>query len=137
MIALLLLTLAQPTLAQPTPEPVDPNAKPRERMLNARWELPDTARLAPIALRTAADLDKHIPSKEIRAELLKTIKLDREYLVLFAWAGSGGDRLTVAVEMGKKGPEAVFTRKPGLTDDLRQHIKIFSLPKTMPHRLAD
>jgi hypothetical protein len=132
MIALLILLLAQPM-----PEPVDPNAKPREITLKATWEVPETARLAPIAIRSAAEVEKHIPSKEARAELAKAVRFDREYLVLFAWSGSGGDRLSVAVEKGKKGPEAVFTRKQGLTDDLRQHMKIFSLPKTMSHRLVD
>ena len=60
-------------------------------------------------------------------EVEKQINFDKEKLVVFAWSGSGGDKLTGAA--GADGKSAVFTYSPGATDDLRRHALAFAVPK--------
>jgi type III secretion system FlhB-like substrate exporter len=130
----ILLSLALVLYIQPQPEPG--TSKPRELSVPA-WSAPEDAKFAPVVVRSKPELEKAIDRKEVRDEILKAVKLDQEYLVVFAWSGSGGDRLAFEVVKGAKGAEVVFKRRPGLTDDLRAHRKVFAIPKTMTHRLAE
>lgn len=60
----------------------------------------------------------------------KAMKVDftKEYLALFQWSGSGGDKLTHTPD-AKDGKTTVTTSmKPGLTKDLRQHAHLIALP---------
>jgi hypothetical protein len=136
--ALFILFLCAPALPAADPEPKDPKApKPRE-IAAAGLRLEDRpGRVSdPAKVDSAEALAKFIPDREWQARLKKQVDLKREYLLVFAWAGSGGDRLGFKVERGKKGPEAVFTHTPGLTDDLRRHVKLFALPKRMTYRVV-
>jgi len=46
---------------------------------------------------------------------------------LFAWGGSGGDKL--AHKMSDDGKMVNFTFTPGLTRDFRPHVRLFAIPK--------
>ncbi len=50
-------------------------------------------------------------------------------MLVFAWAGSGGDKVALTDETkdGKTVLTVTYTR--GLTRDLRQHVKLFMVPK--------
>jgi hypothetical protein len=50
----------------------------------------------------------------------------KEKVAVFAWAGSGQDKVAAGEVKDKT---AVFTYTRGLTRDLRQHVKIFAVPK--------
>ena len=130
----ILVSLAVMLYLPPQPEPG--TSKPRELSVPA-WSAPEDAKFAPVVVRSKAELEKAIGNKEVREAILKAVKLDQEYLVVFAWGGSGGDRLAFEVVKGAKGAEVVFKRRPGLTDDLRAHRKVYAIPRTMKHRLAD
>lgn len=83
----------------------------------------------PAVVGTAEELEKLIPDKDTRAAITKAVDLTKESLVMFAWSGSGGDKLTFVVEKGEKGPVVVFGLTRGLTRDLRQHVHTFAVSK--------
>lgn len=83
----------------------------------------------PTVVGTAEELEKLVADKDARAEITKAVDLTKESLVVFAWGGSGGDKLTFVVEKGEKGPVVVFGLTRGLTRDLRQHVHAFAVSK--------
>ncbi len=126
---LLLLTLAADV------EPDDPaSMKVREATSTARLAAAEDA-AKPLKITTEAELAKVTPDTAL-AGLKKQVDFKKEYLLVFTWAGSGGDRMTVTVEKGKKGPEAVFKRTLGRTNDLRRHQKLFVLPRKMTYSVG-
>jgi len=51
-------------------------------------------------------------------------------LLLFAWSGSGQDRMTFQVVPIDGRPTIVFQYRPGRTRDLRRHVMLYAAP---PH----
>lgn len=82
---------------------------------NAPAEIKTADALAKSALKGSADAVK------------KNVDFAKEKVVVFMWQGSGGDRITGAVS--KDGKTAEFAHTFGLTFDLRQHTKVFVVPK--------
>jgi hypothetical protein len=79
----------------------------------------------PLVLKSADDLAKHF-SKESAEKLLAQLDLEKQFVLLFAWRGSGQDRLSY--EVLESFPEQiVFELTPGRTRDLRPHVHIFAL----------
>ncbi|MCA9269012.1 MAG: hypothetical protein KDA41_11105, partial [Planctomycetales bacterium] len=63
---------------------------------------------------------------EALAKLVSHVDFSKQVVLVFAWRGSGQDKLTFAVAEAK--PEQIrFTILPGRTRDLRQHTKVFVL----------
>jgi hypothetical protein len=91
----------------------------------------------PTVITSAEELAKAFPEEELQGRIKKEVDFDKQRLLFFAWAGSGGDKLDFKVEDGKKGPEAVFTYRTGLTRDLRGHFHLYVLPKDATWRMAD
>ena len=79
---------------------------------------------APKQINSAEELDKAIPGADA---VKKQVDFGRESLVLFAWAGSGQDK--VAATISDDGKLVAFRHIPGLTRDLRQHVRLFAIPK--------
>ena len=80
---------------------------------------------APKVITTAEELDKAIPDAEA---IKKQVDFGKEKLVLFAWGGSGGDRLSVKLDTEGK-VSAVLTYRLGLTRDFRRHVHLYAIPK--------
>ena len=78
----------------------------------------------PTKITSAEELAKALPGKDVPEKIGKQVDFAKEYLLLFRWAGSGGDKLTAA---GDK--TATFTYRRGLTKDLRGHIHLFAVAK--------
>ena len=78
----------------------------------------------PTLITTADELDKAIPDA---GALKKQVDFTKDKLILFAWGGSGGDKLTSRIT--DDGKTVVFTYKGGLTRDLRRHVRLFAIPK--------
>jgi hypothetical protein len=133
MIPLLCLACIAVWPAEPEPT----TTKPRELSLSGSWTAAEDAPFAPRVIRSKAELEKAIDNKAVREEILKAVQFDREYLVVFAWSGSGGDRVEMELVKRDKGSEVVFRRRLGLTDDLREHRKVFALPQAMKLRVAE
>ncbi len=89
----------------------------------------------PAVITSAEELAKAFPEKDIQARIAKDVDFQKEQLLFFAWSGSGGDKLTYKVEDGKKGPEVVFQRAAGFTDDLASHFRLFAVPRGAAWRI--
>lgn len=83
----------------------------------------------PTEIKSADDLAKNPTLKDAADDVKKLVNFEKEKLLVFAWAGSGQDKVAVTGET-KDGKTAVtVTYTPGLTRDLRQHVKLFVVPK--------
>ena len=76
-------------------------------------------------ITSKVELEELIPDEATRDAIAKIVDFDKDYILIFAWAGSGGDKLAAADEKGA----AVFTVTRGKTKDLRQHLRVFAVAK--------
>lgn len=135
--ALLLAALALCARAA-DPEPDDPAKKKVREVTKVSFRLSSKfgGEPAPVKIASAEELAKNVPDKEAQAALKKEVDFSKEYLLVFTWAGSGGDRLDHKVEKTKGGAEVVFNRIHGDTNDLRRHQQVYAVPKKLTYRLA-
>ena len=78
----------------------------------------------PTAVRSDEEAEKLFEGESLAA-FRREIDFSKEQAVVFAWQGSGQDR--IKAENTKSGP--LFDYEPGRTRDLRQHTVVFVLPK--------
>ena len=79
----------------------------------------------PIVIKSAKDAAKHFGKDAIK-KLGKEVDFKKQFLLVFAWQGSGSDKLSYAV--AESFPEQIFfSLKHGLTRDLREHTHIYAL----------
>lgn len=83
----------------------------------------------PKEITSAEDLAKSPVLKDAADDVKKSVDFSKEKLVLFAWAGSGGDKLAPELKGEDKKVTAEFVLTRGLTRDLRQHVHIYVVPK--------
>ena len=83
----------------------------------------------PATITSAEDLAKSPVVKDAADDLKKQIDFAKEKLVVFAWAGSGQDKVAGELKSEDKKMTAQFTYTRGLTRDLRQHVHLFVVPK--------
>lgn len=87
----------------------------------------------PVVLRTEKEAAEHFDEVSL-VELLRQADFARQFVLVFAWRGSGQDRLEYAV--AELNPEEIqFTYRPGRTRDLRQHVRVFALPANLTWRV--
>lgn len=90
-------------------------------------------RKKPIVIKSAEDAAKYF-SKDAVAALMKQVSFEKQVVLVFAWRGSGQDKLTFAV--AESFPEQIFfTLKPGRTRDLRPHVHIYALRSNVKWRV--
>ena len=83
------------------------------------------SRKKPLIIRSEKDAAKHF-SKKALAKLKKQVDFKRQFVLVFAWRGSGQDRLRY--DVAESFPEQiVFRFKRGRTRDLRPHLYVFAL----------
>jgi hypothetical protein len=60
----------------------------------------------------------------------KAIQVDftKEYLLLFQWSGSGGDKIGSKTEMKDGKANVTFTYTAGQTRDVKPHTALFGMP---------
>ena len=79
----------------------------------------------PLVLRTADEAAKYF-GKDALATVERKVDFEKQLLLVFAWRGSGQDKLTYSV--AESFPEQIqFTIEPGRTRDLRPHVHVFAL----------
>mgnify|MGYP007073359123 CR=1 FL=1 len=84
-----------------------------------------TKRGQPLVLKTADEAAKYF-GEDALATLKESVDFDRQIVLLFAWRGSGQDKLTH--DVAESFPEQVtFAIIPGRTRDLRPHVHAFAL----------
>src|SRR5436190_12269469 len=89
----------------------------------------------PAKATTKADLEKLL-DKDSAEAVGKKVDFKKEYVLIFAWAGSGQDKLAMKVETTKKGDEAVFSYTRGRTRDLRRHLKVYAIPTKTTYKVG-
>jgi hypothetical protein len=137
-LSLCALLLFAPMLFADKAEPEDAKApKPRELTLKtARPAGKPAGATKPTKVTTKEELAKIVSGKEGVEEITKQVDLKKEYLVVFSWGGSGGDRLSFTTSETKAGPKVTFTLKRGLTRDFRMHFKVFALPAKATYEMG-
>ncbi|MBM3983956.1 MAG: DUF4443 domain-containing protein [Planctomycetes bacterium] len=79
---------------------------------------------------TIADaLAKSPTLKDAADAVKKLVNFEKEKLVVFAWQGSGGDKLSAVAKTVDGKTTVTFLRTLGFTRDLRQHLKVYVVPK--------
>jgi hypothetical protein len=82
-----------------------------------------SAATKPIVLKSEKEAADYFPAPELAA-LSKQVDFTSQIVLLFAWQGSGQDKLDFTV--AESFPEQIrFTYSPGRTRDLRQHVHIY------------
>jgi hypothetical protein len=79
----------------------------------------------PIVIRTADDAAKHFDDGALAA-LKKQVDFKHQVVLVFAWKGSGQDKLDYKV-LESFPEQVVFELAPGRTKDLRSHTAVFVL----------
>jgi hypothetical protein len=136
--SLLVVLLLTPAVLADKTEPADPNA-PKAREITGVTLTPAgkpgfKARTEKIT--NQKDLEK-VFAADAAKEIAKKVDFKKEYLVAFFWGGSGGDRLSFEVKKGEGGDVVVFTKKRGLTRDLRMHRKLFAIPARAKYKAPE
>ena len=90
-----------------------------------RSKLPRNPVTKPFVIRDGKELAKVFADEADQAALGKQADLDKQFLLLFSWSGSGQDMLAHQERDGK----VVFKYTRGLTRDLRYHVKLYALKK--------
>ena len=90
----------------------------------------------PVEIKTAEELAKSalLADDASRDAIKKQVNFEKEKVIVFVWAGSGGDKIAGA--LSKDGKTATFTYKAGLTDDLRRHAFAYAVPKDAEVKVA-
>lgn len=124
---------AGPPATQPAPDPgltvesppaaVVPPIKQLQNVVPKRTAFGNVKK--PHILRGEKDAAEFFEEGEL-AKLKQQVDFSKQFVLLFAWRGSGQDSLDCAV--AESYPEQIFfTYKPGRTRDLRQHVRIYAL----------
>lgn len=89
-------------------------------------ETNDGVAMKPITVSSEDDLKKVIPDEASWKRIAKLVDFKVQKLLVFAWKGSGGDKLEYMVL--ERFPEIIkFAVAPGKTDDLRSHVRLFAV----------
>lgn len=79
----------------------------------------------PLVFKSEKEAAEYFSEEELK-KLTRQVDFKEQFVLLFAWQGSGQDKLEYAV--AESFPEQVmFTYKPGRTKDLRQHVRAYAL----------
>lgn len=85
----------------------------------------DSGRAKPLVLRSAKEAVEYFGEKALE-KLTGAVDFDKQVVLVFAWRGSGQDRLEY--DVAESFPEQVmFSFTPGRTKDLRPHVRIYAL----------
>lgn len=105
--------------------PIDTKAKSIAVAVPERGDM-----LKPTEIKSADELAKSpLFAKADAEKVKKEVNFEKEKLVVFAWSGSGQDRVAGTLVTADKKATATFVFTPGATLDLRSHAKLFVLPK--------
>ena len=125
LVALLILPLAASLAVSAEPDATIPPIKEVTGATPKENAFKDAGRTKPIVLSSKEDAAKYFAEKDLAA-LAKQVDFKNQIVLVFAWRGSGGDRLNSTV--AESFPEQItFTLKYGRTRDLRSHTHVYAL----------
>ena len=121
LVCLSLVTVAASATSIPEAKPIQEltDVKPTQAVFK------DAGRSKPLVLRKQEDLAKYFAKDELE-KITAKVDLKNQVVLVFAWRGSGGDRLSYDV-LESFPEQIVFRIKPGRTKDLRRHVRLFAL----------
>ena len=114
-----------PTKANVPPKGNIPPIKKIAKVLPQRSVFKRGALKEPAVIKSAEDAAKYFDGKNLAA-IEKQVDFKQQFVLIFAWRGSGGDRLNHAV-LESYPEQIVFKLKRGRTRDLRPHVHIYAL----------
>ena len=83
----------------------------------------------PLTLHSKSEAARYFAEPQLKL-LLKKVDFQKQMLLVFAWRGSGQDKMTYTI--AESLPEQItFKILPGRTRDLRPHLKIFAIRKNV------
>lgn len=85
----------------------------------------------PTVIDSDAELRKIFKDKAVENRLDREVNFNKQKLLVFAWSGSGGDKLGYKID----NREVLFQFQPGMTKDLRPHVELFTLDKDAKYRV--
>ena len=88
----------------------------------------------PLVIRSQEDAAKHFSEQEL-AKLTKQVDFGKQVILVFAWRGSGQDRLEFNI-LESFPEQVVFQYKPGRTRDLRPHVYVYALRSNVKWRIG-
>lgn len=95
-----------------------------------KLKVPEGAKAGVPAVVTSAEELTKCPVCGGEADAIKKqVDFSKEKLLVFAWSGSGQDKVNVTGETKDGKTTVTTTYTPGKTRDLRQHVKLFVVPK--------
>ena len=118
-IASVVITIVSVSVASAQQPIVELKVTPEKSVFkDAKWN-------KPIVIKSMEDAGKHF-GEEAQKTIGKEVDFKKQIVLVFAWQGSGGDKLEYAIL--ESFPEQIpFSLRPGLTRDLRQHVRVFVL----------
>ena len=106
-------------------EAQSPPIKQIEKLAPKRTVFEGSSWKKPLVLKSEKEAAEHFDADEL-AKLTKQVDFAKQFVLLFAWRGSGQDKLDAAV--AESYPEQIFfSHTPGRTRDLREHVRVFAL----------
>ena len=106
-------------------EAIAPIKVATESPMNKNSVFKDSTFNKPVVVKSKEEAAKYF-GKEAVATLVKAVDFKKQFVLVFAWRGSGGDQLNYTV--AESFPEQItFSRQFGRTRDLRSHAKVFAL----------
>ena len=116
---------ANPILEFPAIQRVT-NVRPKDNVFK------DSSHNKPLVIRNEKDAAKYFAAGDV-VLLSKQVDFKNQTVLVFAWRGSGQDKLTY--EILESNPEQiVFNYTRGRTKDLREHVHIFALRSNVKAR---
>ena len=85
----------------------------------------------PTTITSAGDLAKNEVVGKAADDIKEQIDFNKQKLLVFAWHGSGQDRMTASI--GAEGKDLIVFVEflPGKTKDFRPHTRLFAVPKDL------
>ena len=114
-------------------EPPAPAAKPFKEIDSAglKVSLAEKPSRGALEIKSNEELSKAITDADTLTKLKKQVDFANEKLLVFSWSGSGRDQLEGTTEGKGEMAKFIAVFNPGLTRDLRPHVKLFVLPQKM------
>lgn len=105
------------------------NVLPKQSVFkNSAWN-------KPILIKSYEDAGKHFSSDALK-KLKQAVDFEKQFMLIFAWRGSGRDKLNY--DVAESFPEQIlFSLKRGKTRDLRPHVKVYALRSNVKWRVKD
>ncbi len=97
----------------------------------------DATRDKPLELKSSEDAKAYFSDDQLKV-LNKNVDWDKQAVLVFAWRGSGQDKMEAVVkETGDDGLLVEFVYTAGLTRDLREHTRFFAVRKGVEWKRTD